>query len=104
MARLHIPFGSACRNDALEKRYFPNFDGVLVKRGFAALGVADDDEAHESRCGEPSGRQSTGGGSRGAAEGRPQAAQFYGADSSWPCVPRLIALEFRPLSTIVPFG
>jgi hypothetical protein len=30
MALLRIPFGSACRNDALEKRYFPNFDGVLV--------------------------------------------------------------------------
>jgi hypothetical protein len=39
-ALLRIPFGSACRNDPLEKRYFPNFDGVLVKRGFAATGVA----------------------------------------------------------------
>jgi len=33
MALLRIPFGSACRNDILEERYFPNFDGVLVKRG-----------------------------------------------------------------------
>jgi hypothetical protein len=63
MALWRIPFGSACRNDALEKRYFPNFDGVLVERGFAATGVADDDGAHENRCGEPSGRQSAGGGS-----------------------------------------
>jgi hypothetical protein len=63
MALLRIPFGSACRNDALEKRYFPNSDGVLVKRGFAATGVADDDGAHENRCGEPSGRQSAGGSS-----------------------------------------
>jgi hypothetical protein len=30
MALLRIPFGSASRNDALEKRYFLNFDGVLV--------------------------------------------------------------------------
>jgi len=43
MALWRIPFGSACRNDALEKRYFPNFDDVLVERGFAATGVADDD-------------------------------------------------------------
>jgi hypothetical protein len=50
MALLRIPFGSACPNDALEERYFPNFDGVLVKRGFAATGVADDDGAHENRC------------------------------------------------------
>jgi hypothetical protein len=53
MALLRIPFGSAFPNDALEKRYFPNFDGVLVKRGFAATGVADDDGAHENRCREP---------------------------------------------------
>jgi len=33
MALLRISFGSACRNDALEKRYFPNFDGVLVEYG-----------------------------------------------------------------------
>jgi len=31
MALLRIPFGSACRNDALEERYFPNFDGVFVE-------------------------------------------------------------------------
>jgi hypothetical protein len=45
MALLRIPFGSACRNDALEKRYFPNFDGVLVKRGFAATGRLPTDPA-----------------------------------------------------------
>jgi hypothetical protein len=34
MALLRIPFGSACRNDALEKRYFPNFDGVFVEYAY----------------------------------------------------------------------
>ena len=30
MALLHIPFGSACRNDVFEERRFSNFNRVLV--------------------------------------------------------------------------